>query len=594
MSGLAILLVHGYLGRPADFGTLAEILAPLADAVIALTLPGHDAEGTPPPPFARDAYLAQLAAAIDEQRAQARELILIGHSTGGSLLIAELARRAAAPQAQTALSGLRLLLLCATPPTLDLGYAERWAAHRGARPSTLDDLAALARLIRASGPDALTALPPELALHVVHGDADELVPVADGERWRRSERPFAFDRLAGSPHHLFHGPDAPAVRAAVRAAVAAHLPANAATLRRLAPELRLTTDPAPETVRHVLASPAGRRRLGRPLRVEAGGVADAAPTLANIEITTRCTLGCPACARTQRRDKSRHMPRATFERVLAALPHALRVTLVGLGEPLLHPEVVAFVRLAVEAGRHVELVSNAMALDATMGEALCAAGLAGITVSLDALTPEVAARVRPGSDLPLITANLRRFMALRQTLAAPPEVAIFTALRRDTVDELPAIVDFAAELGVGALMLSDLNFESNRADTLHAYLDAAPDAAARLRAALRQAARRGLPVFSVRALEELDLPRRPFEHLLLRGDTLAERSPTRSHCYSPWQTVPVKVDGRFSFCDCQPETVIGDLLASPVETLWNGPRLRELRHQMHAAPSPACLACPRF
>ena len=366
------------------------------------------------------------------------------------------------------------------------------------------------------------------------------------------------------------------------------------TLRRLAPELRLTTDPPPETVDHVLASPAGRRRLGRPLRVEAGGVVDAAPTLANIEITTRCTLGCPACARTQRRDKSRHMPRATFERVLAALPHALRVTLVGLGEPLLHPEVVAFVRLAVEAGRHVELVSNAMALDATMGEALCAAGLAGITFSLDALTPEVAARVRPGSDLPLITANLRRFMALRQTLAAPPEVAIFTALRRDTVDELPAIVDFATELGVGALMLSDLNFESNRADTLHAYLDAAPDAAARLRAALRQAARRGLPVLSVRSLEELDLPRRPFEHLLLRGDTLAERSPTRSHCYSPWQTVPVKVDGRFSFCDCQPETVIGDLLASPVETLWNGPRLRELRHQMHAAPSPACLACPRF
>ena len=43
-----------------------------------------------------------------------------------------------------------------------------------------------------------------------------------------------------------------------------------------------------------------------------------------------------------------------------------------------------------------------------------------------------------------------------------------------------------------------------------------------------------------------------------------------------------------------PHYVIGDLLASPVETLWNGPRLRELRRQMHSAPSPACLACPRF
>ena len=595
MNGLAILLVHGYLGRPADFGPLAETLAPLADVVLALELPGHAATevSATPPPFAREKSLARLAPAIDAQRAAGREIILLGHSTGGSLLIAELARRTASPESRATLAGLRLLLLCATPPALDLGYAERWHTHRGARPSTLDDLAALARLIRASGPEAFSGLPPELALHVIQGDADELVPAADSERWRRSERPFALDRIAGAPHHLFLGPSAPAARAAVRAAIVQHLPAHAATLRRLAPELRLAPAPTPANVRHLLASPAGRRLLGLPVQADTDdGIAQAAPTLANVEITTRCTLGCPACARTQRGDKSRHMPRATFERVLAALPHALRVTLVGLGEPLLHPDVAGFVRLAVAAGRHVELVSNAMALDAAMGEALCAAGLAGITFSLDALDPEVATRVRPGSDLPRIVANLRRFMTLRRTLAAPPDVALFTALRRDTVDQLPAIVDLALELGVGALMLSDLNFASNRAEALHGQLDA--NAAARLRNTLREAARRGLPVLSVRGLEEFDLPRRASDHLLLRGDTLAERSPTHTHCYSPWQTAPINVDGQLSFCDCQPETLIGGLLDTPFAELWNGPRLRQLRHGMRASPSPDCLACPRF
>ena len=132
----------------------------------------------------------------------------------------------------------------------------------------------------------------------------------------------------------------------------------------------------------------------------------------------------------------------------------------------------------------------------------------------------------------------------------------------------------------------------NRAEALHGQLDA--NAAARLRNTLREAARRGLPVLSVRGLEEFDLPRRASDHLLLRGDTLAERSPTHTHCYSPWQTAPINVDGQLSFCDCQPETLIGGLLDTPFAELWNGPRLRQLRHGMRASPSPDCLACPRF
>ena len=78
------------------------------------------------------------------------------------------------------------------------------------------------------------------------------------------------------------------------------------------------------------------------------------------------------------------MPRATFERVLAALPHALRVTLVGLGEPLLHPELGKILDTCAQLDFRVCITTNGTLL-AAKAKSLKDAGLTRLTVSLDAL-----------------------------------------------------------------------------------------------------------------------------------------------------------------------------------------------------------------
>ncbi len=592
MAPIGIVLVHGYLGAPADLAPLAESLAKAYGnaAITRLCLPGHGDTATPP--FAEDAMLAVLAAAMDHHLDQGRRLVLIGHSTGGSLLLAEIARRQA--KRPDSLAGLLLLALCATPPRIDLGYTQRWGAHSAERAPSLHDLGALVALVNGLARRGPLALPA--ATLIVHGEEDELVPVADAEQWRRRlNGPLRGVSVPGGRHHLFTGAGAElAVDALRRAIDDARQHVDAATesaLCALEPGLQRFCDIWPGSLRHLADSPAAMRALAREFvpTSEAG----CEPTLANIEITTRCTLGCGACARTRMKLKSRFMSLADFRRVLERLPHAWRINLVGLGEPLLHPEVIDFIRSAVAAGRRVGLVTNAMNLDTAMARALCASGLASLTFSLDAVDPATAERVRQGSDMALISANIRALVAERKRQGARLSTAAFTALTGATLGELAAIVDFVADHELDALMVTDLNFAANQARSVHASLT--PEQARGVRLALKRALARRLPVLSVWGLEEWALDRNYLDYLLLSGKQLAHRSSRRGHCLSPWQTIPVNVDGNLTLCDCQPEAVIGNIHHTPLGEWWNGPAMREQRRCMLSDhPPEACLVCPRF
>lgn len=593
---VGIVLVHGYLGRPADLTALESALARRYgnDAVTSLCLPGHGTAGSPP--FDEAAFLAALATTIDAQRSAGRQLVLLGHSTGGTLLLAEIARRLAADPAS--LEALRLLVLCATPPVIDLGYAQRWAEPTAGQESHLHDVGALISLVNRLARRGPIAVPAPVLL--LHGEEDELVPVSTAGLWRenRLDAPLRLLRVAGARHHLFASESAQIAIDAVCRAVedAVHRPdaKTAAAQRQLfdmEPGLETFLSFWPDSARHIAASPAAHRARGDAFKPRL--TADASPTVANIEITTRCNLGCPACARTQLKVKSRFMSRDDFTRALEHLPHAYRIVLVGLGEPLMHPEVVDFIELAVAAGRRVGLVTNAMLLDADLAEALCRSGLSAITFSLDAVDQAVADRIRTGSDMARISENIGTFGAIRRRLGTAIGTSAFTALTADTVDEFEAIVDFAADHELDALMVSDLNFPANQARALHGSLS--QEQRATIRRALKHAVARRLPVLSVHGLEEFALDRQYLDYLVPRGKHIAARATRHTHCLSPWQSIPVNVDGNLTICDCQPDTVIGDIHHDSVSAWWNGDEMLEHRRRMLGDnPPEACLACPRF
>lgn len=455
-----VLLIHGYSGSTGHLAPLAQALRQTLPAdiqVILPALPGHGA--TAPPPFDREAFRAAIRAAA----APFDQLAVVGHSTGGTLALD---------------AGLnpRLLVLAATPRSLGIEDAARWEAHRqGQAPLPFLGVARMVRLIQEMG-----RLPLEGPTLSLQGDADGLVdPLTrwEGPGLRRVLVPEG-------PHDLFRGAGATfaidVVLRAVRAALGdSPLDRNPSSLELAGQAPELPLEPAWE------------------------------PLFANIEITTRCHLACPHCARTRDTRPGEDMPLARFERILDLLPSARRITLVGLGETLLHPKAEAMVTAAKLRHRHVGLVTSGQFLSQGKATALVEAGLDAIAFSLDAVEPGLVQRVRPGSELPTILANIRAF----GTLAPGVSRAVFSAVSLDTAPHLESLAEAVTQLGVQAWMLSDLNFTANRDRALWGHMD--DTLRQTIARAIKKAFSRGIPALTVRGLEALDLSSTYRQHLLI-------------------------------------------------------------------------------
>jgi radical SAM protein with 4Fe4S-binding SPASM domain len=270
---------------------------------------------------------------------------------------------------------------------------------------------------------------------------------------------------------------------------------------------------------------------------------------------------------------------------------------VGLGEPLLHPQVVRLVADATASGRNVGLVTNGTMMDRDMARRLLTAGARRITFSLDTTDERLAADLRPGTDVSRVIENIAVFVEEIRGRANRheriPSVAVFCALSTANAASFEQFIERVVALGIRALMVSDLNFQENRLRTLWQAAD--PDAIDGIDRGVRLAFRKGLIVLSVRGLEELGLERRYRQWLLVPPSSLWQRSVKHTYCASPWQTIPVGVDGHVTLCDCQPQLRLGNVLNDPLTSIWNSRILVDYRRRMQSGhPPDACLTCPRF
>ena len=343
--------------------------------------------------------------------------------------------------------------------------------------------------------------------------------------------------------------------------------------------------------KHLTESPSGKMLTGSHINLKPFQKND--PVFANIEITTKCNFNCRFCARAGSNSNGINMDKETFRRILDLLPHAYRITLVGLGEPLLHPDLIDFIKIASALKRRVGLVTNASLLDSSLAKELVSTGLHSIAFSLDAVNQDAASLVRKGTDVEKVIENIRRFIEIADATRKPIAKAVFTALSIENIRYFKELVDIVSTLGIDILMLTDLNFNKNVNKTI--WKNVNDEMISQLRKTVKQAFVNKLPVLSVHALEEFGLRTRYKDFLLLPPDQLFHRSLKRRYCFSPWQTIPVNVKGDITMCDCQPDNIVGNILTDPFEKIWNGERIRDYRKRMLSDDPPeACRICPRF
>lgn len=222
----------------------------------------------------------------------------------------------------------------------------------------------------------------------------------------------------------------------------------------------------------------------------------AAPSRLVAEVTTHCNLHCPDCPRQApgSRVMDGNMSPETFRALAPVLPGLDFLVLTGLGEPLLHPDLEGFIRFARERmrpGAGIGIQTNGLLLTPQRAASLARAGLDTLCLSVDSLRPDLLPGLRGGTrprDLERAMAAARAGGFGRGGLRLGAEFV----LRRDTLGELPGVVEWCGGQGCAFLLVTHLlpyGAQAEAQSLFNPHCAAARDIFARYRA---QAAAEGL------------------------------------------------------------------------------------------------------
>jgi MoaA/NifB/PqqE/SkfB family radical SAM enzyme len=280
-------------------------------------------------------------------------------------------------------------------------------------------------------------------------------------------------------------------------------------------------------------------------------VVDELPRELYVEVTNRCNSHCRACVRTFRKPEPlRDLTLDEFEALVDQFPALERVVLHGIGEPLLVAELPAMIR-AVKVrfpSGAVLFNSNAVLLDEGWRRSLIEAGLDEYRISLDGATAATYARIRGLDAFDRVVENLYAFARLARQ-AGRPRLSIWLTAMRENLDELPDLVDLAADIGIPEVYVQRLVLTrrglARKEHSMYGQLRA------REEAALAEAARRaevGGVAFRASGLST------PQESLGVREGPLGASQEDKpwSACFRMWRSTYVTANGNVLPCCIAP------------------------------------------
>lgn len=338
------------------------------------------------------------------------------------------------------------------------------------------------------------------------------------------------------------------------------------------------------------------RRVG----LSDGGVPTDLPTPVvrrlQVEVTGACNLRCRMCL-VRYREKLGHEARFPLDRFVALLdelPALEQVTLQGLGEPLLHPELEDMVAAASARGLRVGFNTNGTLLTHRRIEALLDAHPTWVHVSVDGARPETFEAIRDGARFGPVVRNLRRLVEHRAARGTPdPHIQLNTVLMRSNLDELPDIVRLAADIGVDRMWLQALSHDFSDAGDDVAYV--AIRSFTRAEAVWADGRPEGELFAEARRIADeagldLRLPDQPDP-----AATSAPNGEPQLPCDWPWTGAYVTHDGVVQPC-CMvmgdDRVSLGRLGDGPFDAIWRGDAYAAFREALCSDEPPAvCRGC---
>jgi MoaA/NifB/PqqE/SkfB family radical SAM enzyme len=318
------------------------------------------------------------------------------------------------------------------------------------------------------------------------------------------------------------------------------------------------------------------------------------PTALQVEVTSACNLRCAMCLVRYRPPVNKvdgAMDPALLRRLLDELPDLNRLTLQGLGEPLLHPQLLELITYAHGRGIMVGFNTNATLLTRPKADALVEAGLDWLHVSLDGARAETYEAIRDGARWPVVVRNLAGLVAARRDAGTDtPDIrVVFVAMRRNIAD-LPCLVRLLADIGLAELRVQGLSHDFADTDPAGSYAEIREYAHDQALGADDPAVEAAFSAAQEAAVEHGIRLRLPSA-----GPDPALDGPG---CTWPWDSAYVTSAGVVQPC-CMvmgdDRVALGRLTEESFAAIWSGPSYVDFRRRLRDGPAPAvCQGCALY
>ncbi|MEM2619464.1 MAG: radical SAM protein [Candidatus Hadarchaeales archaeon] len=181
--------------------------------------------------------------------------------------------------------------------------------------------------------------------------------------------------------------------------------------------------------------------LGKLVRLFPFLLPSKAPSFQGVQawITTRCNLKCKFCYKTVIGTPFFEMSKETFCRIAESSRH-VGLTLLGLGEPLLHPNFREFVEIWKTRVRGpVGFSTNGTLIDDEMARELVKIGVDEIVFSIDGMN-RTYEEIRKGSDFELVLENIKQLHHLKGGRKARPTLGLTFVGLTENIEQFPMLL----------------------------------------------------------------------------------------------------------------------------------------------------------
>jgi len=347
-----------------------------------------------------------------------------------------------------------------------------------------------------------------------------------------------------------------------------------------------------------------------------GLMAERVPSVdVTMDLTSKCPLRCIQCRKTydETPDTQHDMDFDLFRKIAAEVfPHARSVMLSSAGEPMMSRHFIDAIELTRRyTVQEIGFTSSGAHLNPRRAQHIVDLGVGRAEFSIDGATAAVYNGIRVGSDFDRVMANLRHLVARkREKRTHLPVIRLNFVMMRRNIDELPAMIDLAADLGAEEVLCQHMIVfnDATKAESLLLDKERSNRAVADAR---QRAERRGIrfyhpaPFTLVQPGETRSdraaggaVPAADDPYYAVEGGHSFERAVhaqaagQRPRCTDPWRKISFDWQGMVYPCCLWKERPIGDTRKNTFEEIWNSEAYRRLRATLLSGPlMKSCAEC---